>query len=55
MKSAHKPPVKTGRTKEPASRKNPAILTIDMLNVHFDLSGGKLLAVRDLSFILRKG
>jgi oligopeptide/dipeptide ABC transporter ATP-binding protein len=55
MKTARKPPVKTAGNREPAGHKNPAILTIDMLNVHFELSGGKLLAVRDLSFSLREG
>ncbi len=55
MKSALQTPPKTATAKETAERKNPAILHIDTLNVHFELSGGRLLAVRDLSFMLGEG
>ncbi|HSV97158.1 MAG TPA: ABC transporter ATP-binding protein [Spirochaetota bacterium] len=55
MKNALKTPGKTGTVKDQDHRKALPILSIDTLNVHFDLRGGRLLAVRDLSFSLGEG
>ncbi len=55
MKNALHPSGEKTPAQARSGNKRPPVLRINDLNVHFDLSGGRLLAVRDLSISLAEG